>query len=176
MHMHALNIPWIPPMHSNLYVWQFCLPLQLVHILYLVLDAFTNTLSFSDPFFMILLYFNFLHQFVTLQVEYFTGHIYSACVGKYWIPISKDDWVFVYLIWPPSLLTKSLTTSLPGARVIIINTFLHQVLNFFHDFLRIMSNVNFINGRIGEVIVSPPALVQEYPGSPFNHNFQALNN
>ena len=69
-----------------------------------------------------------------------------------------------------------ITPSLPGALVIIIKNFLHLVLNFFHNFSRILSNVNFMNGQIGEVIIPPPVLVQAYPGFPFNNNFQVLNN
>ena len=90
--------------------------------------------------------------------------------------MSKDDWIFDSVIQPSSLITKPIIPSLPGALVILIKKFLHIVLNFSHIFLPILSNVNFINGRISEVIVSPPALVQAYPGFPFNYNFQALNN
>ena len=52
----------------------------------------------------------------------------------------------------------------------------HTVLNIFHNLLHIMYNVNFMNGHIGEVIIYPPALVQEYAWFKFNPNFQELDN
>ena len=61
---------------------------------YLVLYAFNNALSLSDSFFMMALYFKFLHQVVTLQVEYFIGNMYSAWVVTYWSPMLKYDWRF----------------------------------------------------------------------------------
>ena len=139
-------------------------------LLYMVLYAYTNYLSFSYPFFIMAFWFKFYtylwHSELHISLDTCTisglEHTKFQCKNMIgFISVAMDPFI---------------TPSLPGLLVIIIKNFLHLVLNFFHNFSRILSNVNFMNGQIGEVIIPPPVLVQAYPGFPFNDNFQVLNN
>ena len=157
MHVHALNIICTPPLHSNLKVWQFLFPLCLVWIVVSGLRYFHWCLIILRP----LLHNGIVFQFFTPSWDnpswvFHWKHVLR--LGYNILKYNVKRWLEIcFLIWPPSLLKTLLTLSLPGAPVIFIKTFLHPVLYVFHNFLRILSNVNFMNGRIGEVIVSLPA-------------------
>ena len=143
---------------------------SLCGLLYIFLDASTNALSFSYPFFITACWFNFYTKLLHSNLSILLYTCTLSGLEHTEVQCKKVIGDLFLLIWPSSFLKKIFTPPLPGAHVIIIKTFLHPVLNFFHNLLRILSNVNSVNGRIYEVIVSLRTLVQAYPVFPFNNN------
>ena len=159
MHVHVLNIPCKPPLQSNLNIWLFHLPLLLVQIIVSGIRCFHYFLIILIPF---------IHD--VILVHFFTPY----CDTPSWL----FHWTHVLCLGYNTLMSNikillkicfsdlSLFVAHKITHAFIASCtchhhqiFFNPVLNFFHNFLRILSTVNFMNGRIGAVIISPLALV-----------------